>query len=588
LKVGRLCIAAALILAVSLVGSNFGGDTTVSTKSARPNQTPVKGGTIILGAQRWPQCLNPITRCAERDWVLSQSVNQYVMPRATQLTVDGTFTKSPLTIEYPSLANGDLIPSPFTVRYKINSAATWADGTAITCNDFEFTRNAIMNTRGAVARDNYKQIASIDCTDPKTAVLRFTSLYTDWADLFGGATGVVLEKAAFPKEEHEPKVDLSKEMRSDIPFSGGPWILEFWNQEQTDLVPNVNYWGHKPNFDHVTIRAPIEDSTTQAADLLNGTVNAIFPMASGVSLVNLFGTNRSIGFKSGPGQLYEALWLNVGKFPFGSDPSRGYSSGDAESVRQAFFWAVDRDAVLKAVVNGNDPTQRTPLGCGLLAVPGSFWCDQQPFARFHYDTRMVDHIMTAGGFAKDPAGFWAKNGQEVSFEYATTFQNERRITQSVLRVGMIAAGFNVRTAAYDPVQLAGTRMPHGDFQAVDIAEAVESDPSVTELLGCPPPGPESGYGGANAYVLWCDLRATTLMHASDTELDPERRRALLDQVYQLEAQSFAAGLPLYVVPNVTAWRADRIAGPVGEWNGTLYGGFFNIDEWYCVRPGACG
>ena len=61
-----------------------------------------------------------------------------------------------------------------------------------------------------------------------------------------------------------------------------------------------------------------------------------------------------------------------------------------------------------------------------------------------------------------------------------------------------------------------------------------------------------------------------------------------DRVYQAEGQDFAPGLPLYVLPNLTMWRSDRIAGPIGEWNGTSYGGFFNIDEWYCFRQGACG
>ena len=79
-----------------------------------------------------------------------------------------------------------------------------------------------------------------------------------------------------------------------------------------------------------------------------------------------------------------------------------------------------------------------------------------------------------------------------------------------------------------------------------------------------------------------------LMKQSDSELDPTKRRAILDQMYAIEAQDFAPGVPLYVLPNVTAWRADKIAGPVGIWNPTPYSGFFNAQDWYCTRAGACG
>jgi hypothetical protein len=39
-------------------------------------------------------------------------------------------------------------------------------------------------------------------------------------------------------------------------------------------------------------------------------------------------------------------------------------------------------------------------------------------------------------------------------------------------------------------------------------------------------------------------------------------------------------LPLYVLPNVSAWRTDKIAGPIGTWNPTIYGLFWNMNEWY--------
>jgi hypothetical protein len=57
----------------------------------------------------------------------------------------------------------------------------------------------------------------------------------------------------------------------------------------------------------------------------------------------------------------------------------------------------------------------------------------------------------------------------------------------------------------------------------------------------------------------------------------------MDQIYATQAQDFLS-LPLYVLPELAAWRTDRIAGPIGAYNGTLNGLFFNMNEWSAIQP----
>jgi hypothetical protein len=72
------------------------------------------------------------------------------------------------------------------------------------------------------------------------------------------------------------------------------------------------------------------------------------------------------------------------------------------------------------------------------------------------------------------------------------------------------------------------------------------------------------------------------MKAADRAVDPSIRLGLMDEVYELQAQD-AIGIPLFVRPAVSIWRPDQIAGPIGLRNGTPYGLFFNMNEWY-VAP----
>jgi hypothetical protein len=71
------------------------------------------------------------------------------------------------------------------------------------------------------------------------------------------------------------------------------------------------------------------------------------------------------------------------------------------------------------------------------------------------------------------------------------------------------------------------------------------------------------------------------MHRADRELDPDLRFQLMTQIYAFEAKDFVTH-PLYVPPVVAAWRTDKIAGPIGDFNGSPCGLFFNMNEWYTV------
>jgi peptide/nickel transport system substrate-binding protein len=580
----RAVRAAALVVVAGIVATACGGGGSSSSSSTTPpagsTASPKKGGSLVVGAEQWPECLNPITSCSSATWTW-YSVLEHVLPYAMVLDLNGNFVASPLLTEAPTLDNGGITQSPFTVTYRLNPDANWADGSPITSADFDFTWRAIINTKGTYTTVGYSDIKSIDTSDPKTVKIVFSKVFVDWPDLFGGVYQGILEKAAFPKEMNDPKPDLSKEMQDGIPFSGGPWVLKSWSQDQAVLVRNDKWYGTAdssrggvPLLDQVTM-VPRTDQPTEIQSILSGEVSAIYPQPSDQSLIDQVSGTPGVTAKGSDGAYFEALWFNLTSPPL-NDPK----------VRQALLYAIDRQAVIDAIIKLNNPNAQV-LNCGFVAFPNiGQWCkDSQPFSQFTYDPQKALQILDSDGYdcSAAPSKPCTKGGKPLTVEYSTVSDNTRRTTTQQLLQGKVgAAGFAFQIKNYEAGVLFGDVGPHGTFTMADYATGGSVDPSVTATLACENiPSSKNSFAGGN-WNRWCNQRATDLMHQSDQQLDPTQRQKTLDQVYQLEAQD-AMSLPLYVLPSVGAWRADKIGGPVSSYIPSNLGMFWNMNAWYLIH-----
>ena len=59
-------------------------------------------GQIVIGAEQWPECLNPVTECANSSWMQWTSMLK-VLPSAFDTTPDGTYVASELLAGEPEV-----------------------------------------------------------------------------------------------------------------------------------------------------------------------------------------------------------------------------------------------------------------------------------------------------------------------------------------------------------------------------------------------------------------------------------------------------------------------------------------------------
>ncbi|MDP9329607.1 MAG: ABC transporter substrate-binding protein [Actinomycetota bacterium] len=566
----------ALVAALGLVATacKSGGGTGNNNSSG-----PHKGGSITVAAEQWPQCLNPIDTCRSASWLFYTVLNE-TMPRLVEWSVDGVATATPIIKEVPSLENGGLTADPFSLTYHFTDAAMWADGTPMTSADIDFTWKAIMNTKGTADTVGYENISSIDTTDPKTAVINFKKVYVPWPDLFGGNDFGFLEAAAFPDQMDSETPDLSGEMLTEIPFSGGPWILDSWGKQSETLIPNPHFAGGVALLDKVVMvkRAVV---TTEINSVLSGDAAAIYPQPGASALADSFATNPAVSTGGSNSTYTEALWFNVcttGQGSLSCDGNNGAISDP--KVREAMSYAVDRQAIIDAIIKLNNPTAEIS-NCGLLDIPGTPWCDDTTFAGYTYDPAKAKEILTGDGY--DCTGAQCtKDGKPLEISYEINEGNDRRAaTAALVKERAADAGITLNIEVKDATQYFEDLLPKGEYQMAEYASGGYYDPSVTSSFACDQvPSADNNQTGGN-WDYWCNADATKLMHDSDSEVDQTKRISEIHDLGKIEATNTELpALPLFNLPNVWAWNTDQVAGPVGKWGPTNYGLFYNMQEWY--------
>jgi peptide/nickel transport system substrate-binding protein len=482
---------------------------------------------------------------------------------ATTAAAPGTTAAAPgtSTPSTPGTTGAPAAGDAMTLTIHLNPAAKWDDGTNITSKDLECGWKAALNTPGSLSTVGYDQITSVDTSDPETAVAHFKTKYAPYKNLFSEAGGIL--EASKLKDCN----DVSKDMQTDIGFSGGPWKLQSFSKDQLVMVPNDSYWdtANKP-IAKKFVAVPKTDSDTELASLKSGEVGMIFPQAyAGLSDAL---KDPNIKYTPGYGTNYEGLYFQQLKGPF----------ADA-TFRKAFSESVDRTKILNTIYAPIFPGAQL-LQCGLWVPTIGKWCDNTQFTNSYNPTDAAS-MLQAAGWTKQ-GGMWAKDGKVPTIRWMVNTGNKRRADTQALMIPLLKqAGFNVVADNADAATVFQKRLPSLDYDLAMYINTAAPDPTVTSIMSCGQiPTAANGNKGQNS-VGWCDQAATDLMAKSDAELDENAR---VDEIHQIGEALVkdAVMLPLYQFPNIVAWRTDKLGGPVDADAANYRGYANNVNKWQPV------
>ena len=513
------------------------------------------GGQIVIGAEQEPDCADWISSCAGASWGVF-TMEEETMPRVFDIVQHAgqwVYSPSVLMAAPPTLSSVD---GQQVVTYQLNPRAVWSDGVPITSADFQYTWDQIAHGTDIFDRTGYDRIASVNDSDPRTAVVTFSQPFAGWRQLFGGVYGIYPSHLLTGKNRDDA-------MKDGYSWSGGPFKIQAWNKGiDVTLIPNPTYWGPKPKTAKVTFKF-LTDTAAEFQAFQGGEIDAVYPapQLEAVRAIKAGLTDADSLVNADTGNI-EALWMNNAVFPLDSVP-----------VRQAIADSIDRNAIVRLLFGPLGVTKATnSLNPPILAA----YSDQQAWAGYHLDLARVNQLMTAAGWQKSD-GIWAKDGRSAALTIQSTADDQRRaLTEQVLQAQLRRAGFLLTIQNRDASTLFGQVLPAGTFQLGLYAEVVtDLEPGLcTTFCSQNIPGPANANSGEN-YTRTSVPGLDPLLETVDDNPNDAARAAASKAADQLLATS-QVSLPLDPLPNLAAWN-KRIGGVHGD--NPVYGIFWNLSQW---------
>jgi peptide/nickel transport system substrate-binding protein len=506
-----------------------------------------EGGTIVVGAEQEPAGgLNIDLVCCTLAW--GTLIQHPVLMGALQAQPD--FTYAPSLIE----ADPEVTEDPFSLTYKIRDEATWNDGTPVSSDDFIFTMETILDEKNQMAsRAGYDKITDSEAIDEKTVKFTFSEAYAGWRDLFNP----IYPKHAIEGENFNKVWNKGWVDRDGNPVGSGPFLFESYKPgAELTLVKNEDFWGEPAHLDEVVFRF-LPETNTEIQSLRGGEVDVIYPQPQ-LELVDLT-TQPDLTLESSAGTTWEHMDIQLGK--------NGHPALANDYVRQALAYGIDRDALVAQFFKDLAPD--------LVPLNNTIYMTNAPEYQDNWGTYTADpdkaiSLLEENGCKKGGDGIYVCDGEKLEFRFTTTSGNAlRELAFEVIQEQLKAVGISLKSAIDDAAVVFGNKvLVAGNYDLFMFAWVGNPDPAGSvEIWKCE---------GSQNFTGYCNEEVTTLLEASNTQLDEAERAASLNEADALMSQDIPT-IPLYQKPTILAYN-NKVHGM--EDNPTQESFTWNIAEWW--------
>jgi ABC-type transport system substrate-binding protein len=345
------------------------------------------------------------------------------------LVTSGMKSQAPeprLAAEMPSLDRGTMRVDPDgteTVTWKIRTDVKWADGTPFTAQDFLFGYHVATDENSPFPSGTLgRELSSMTAPDDYTLVMVWKRPYY-LADAIGSPVAGLqpLPRHILAEEFAANNVERFK----NLPY----WTSEFFHVgpfRPSQITPGVeivleavpHYFLGKPKVDSIVIKL-FQDANVVYTALLSKQIDMTQYIESeqGFEL-------KEQWERTGEGTVYSGVRTSAGIF-FQFAPELQAEPAILERpVRQALFYALDRQSWLDAVMG----TKTNLLATGLLPYTHqlSSYTKDSIAGRYRYDPQLSSQMLADAGWVRGADGFVTNTSDGRRFKMLVwTGQNEK-------------------------------------------------------------------------------------------------------------------------------------------------------------------
>lgn len=398
--------------------------------------------------------------------------------------------------------------------FNLRKNVTWHDGEPFTANDVVFTINYIKEHPYQWV--NSKPVKNAEALDDYTVKLYLNGSYAPFLDMVAGTLPILPEHIY--KDISDPA-----QFQDDKALTGtGPYkLLDYDKAQGTYLYEAYNdYYLGAPKVKQ--LKFVKVSSEMSASALENGDVDAAgVPPEMADSLIG-----KGFEVLKGSHDGITKIMVNHKRKPF-SDIG----------LRQALYYAIDRQALVDTALRGY----------GIIASPGLFALDSEWYnpdvEEYAYDPAKTGELMVALGYTKDNQ-YFSKDGEALEMEMLVTATSER--AGEMIKQQLEQAGFKVTLRSVDSKTLDSLVGEWNFDLALNSHGGMGGDPEIlNRIIG-------EGYTFNSARYIE-DQRLNDLLSQAVSEMDPDKRRELIDEIQVVYAQDLPS-LPLYYADSY--WAHD--------------------------------
>jgi peptide/nickel transport system substrate-binding protein len=441
--------------------------------------------------------------------------------------------------EIPTLENGDVSKDGLTLKYKLRPNIYFHDGVQLTCKDLAFTWHVVMNpTNNDVTQDGYRDIKSIDCSDPLVAVVHMKKIYAPFLQQLWGVNGnaPILPEHVLAKY-NDAKGSFNTAPFQAAPIGSGPFAFVRWDRgSQVVMKAFDRYYLGKPKLDEVIFKY-VPDQTTLANQVRSHEIDLAVKI--GATTYPLVQNVPGTVLITPPEFTYNHLDFNLHTPLFAKDVE----------LRQALESAIDRPLILTKISHGLGDLSDTALSPRLSYA----WTNDT--AHFPYDPAKARAMLDADGWKVGAGGIRVRNGQRLAFNISTQAESTTGIAyETIVQSEWRAVGADV-TVKNAPTQ------QFFDNASTAILQGGHYDVAFFAWNGAADPDDSAIYSGLNMAphgqnaIFWNDPVANAAMADELSTVDPARR--LRD--FHTEERRFALDVPSIIMSyrrEPTAYNSD--------------------------------